>query len=143
MSLNFNAKLAGAVLALMTPFLSETAIADQEEFQLRREQQLRPHDFDVKHYRIALSLDEPTKSFDGETAITFSSTISGLSDLTLDAESFTVHSVTHQGAPLAFTQKEGSLEIALDRALALGEEATLAIGYSVTNMTASFICVTP
>ncbi len=134
MSLKFNARLVGACLALMTPFLSEAAFADQEEFQLRREQQLRPHDFDVKHYRIALSLDEPTKSFDGETAITFSSTINGLEELALDTESFTVHSVTHQGAPLAFTQKEGSLEITLDRALASGERATLVIGYSVTNI---------
>jgi aminopeptidase N len=134
MSVTFNAKLVGACLALMTSFLFEAAIADQEEFQLRREQQLRPHDFDVKHYRIALSLDEPKKSFDGETAITFSSTINGLNDLTLDTESFTVHSVTHQGALLAFTQKEDSLEITLDRALASGEEATLVIGYSVTNI---------
>ena len=134
MSLKLNIKLVGAILALMTPFFLETAIADQEEFQLRREQQLRPHDFDVKHYRIALSLDEPTKSFDGETAITFSSTISGLGDLTLDAESFTVHSVIHQGAPLTFTQEEGNLDITLGRPLALGEEATLTVGYSVTNI---------
>ena len=101
---------------------------------MRREQQLRPHNFDVRHYRIALSLDEPTKSFDGETAITFSSTINGLSELTLDAESFTVHSVTHKGAPLAFSQLAGNLEITLDRELTLGDEATLVIGYSVTNI---------
>ena len=134
MSLNHNARLLGASLALMMPFLLDTAIADQQEFQARREQQLRPHDYDVQHYRIELSLDEPTKSFDGETAITFSSTINGLSKLTLDAESFTVHSVTHQGAPLAFTHLDGSLEIALGRALAMGEEATLVIGYGVTNI---------
>jgi len=107
---------------------------DLEAFRSRREQQLRSHDFDVKHYRIALSLDEPTRSFDGETAITFSSTIDDLSKVTLDAESFTVQSVTYQGTPLAFTQREGGLEIDLDRDLALGEEATLTIGYSVTNI---------
>jgi aminopeptidase N len=134
MSVKFNARLVGTCVALMTSFLFEAAFADQQEFQLRREQQLRPHDFDVRHYRIALSLDESTSSFDGETAITFSSTIDRLDDLTLDAESFTVHSVTHQGAPLAFTQEQGSLDITLDRALALGEEATLVIGYSVTNI---------
>jgi len=134
MSLKHKAKLLGASLALMTPFLLETAIADQQEFQLRREQQLRPHDYDVQHYRIELSLDEPTKSFDGETAITFSSTINDLSELTLDAESFTVHSVTHKGGSLSFTHLDGSLKIALGRALATGEEATLVIGYSVTNL---------
>ncbi len=132
--LELNAKLVAAGLAVVTPFLLQTATADQEEFQSRREQQLRPHNFDVKHYRIALSLDEPTRSFDGETAITFSSTISSLNNLTLDAESFTVHSVTQQGTALDFAQRDGDLEIALDRALALGEEATLTVGYSVTNL---------
>jgi len=134
MSLKHNAKLLGASLALMTPFLFETAIADQEEFQLRREQQLRAHDFDVEHYRIELSLDEPTKSFDGETTISFSSMIDGLSHLALDAESFTVSSVTNREVPLPFTQNGGSLEISLDHTLAMGEEATLTIRYGVTNI---------
>ena len=134
MSLKFNAVLAGVLCALMTPFLLEVAIADQEEFQSRREQQLRAHDFDVQHYRIKLSLDEPTKSFDGETAITFAATMNGLEELALDAESFTVDTVMRQGAPLAFTQEEGKLEITLDHALAVGAEATLVIGYSVTNI---------
>ena len=106
----------------------------QEVFQSRTEQQLRPHDFDVQHYRIALSLDEPTRSFDGKTAITFSSMMDGLSKLTLDAETFTVSSVTSQGAPLDFTHQNGRLEISLDRDLALGEEATLIVGYSVTDI---------
>lgn len=134
MSLELNARLIAASLTLMMPFFLETAFADQREFELRREQSLRTHDFDVKHYRIALSLDEPTKSFDGETAVTFSSTINGLSALTLDAESFAVHSVTHKGAPLAFTHQDGRLEIALGSTMAMGEEATLAIKYGVTNI---------
>jgi len=129
-----NTKLLGACLALMTPFLLEAAIADQHEFQLRREQQLRAHDFDVQHYRIELSLDEPTKSFDAETAITFTSMINGLGKLTLDAESFTVHGVAHMGAPLAFTHQDGSLEIYLGRTMVLGEEATLVIRYGVTDI---------
>ncbi len=134
MSLKFDTELVAVILALMAPFFSEVAIADQEEFQLRQEQQLRAHDFDVQHYRIALSLDEPTESFDGETAITFSATMNGLEKLALDAESFTVDSVMHQGTPLAFTQEKGKLEITLDHALAMGEEATLVIGYSVTDI---------
>jgi len=132
--MKLNAMLLGASLALMTPFLLETAVADQQEFQLRREQQLRPHNYDVQHYRIELSLDEPTKSFDGETAITFSSTINGLTELALDAETFTVHSVVHDGTPLAFTHQDGSLKIALGRRMTIGDEATLDIGYSVTNI---------
>ena len=134
MSLKFNVRFVSVSLTLITPFFLGLAIADQEEFQSRREQQLRAHDFDVQHYRIELSLDEPTKSFDAETAITFSSTIDSLSSLTLDAETFTVHSVNHEGKPLAFTQMDGRLEISLDRALAMGNDATLVIGYSVTNI---------
>ena len=60
--------------------------------------------------------------------------INGLSELTLDAESFTVHSVTHNGVPLSFTHQQGKLEIGLDRILAVGEKATLTIGYSVANI---------
>jgi aminopeptidase N len=134
MSMKFNSRIVAASLVLMMSFGPGFAIADQEEFQSRREQQLRPHDFDVKHYRIELTLDEPTKSFDAETAITFSSTTDSLSALKLDAESFTVHSVVQNGASLAFTQEDGSLEITLNRALALGDEATLTIGYGVTNI---------
>jgi aminopeptidase N len=118
----------------ITEVVLEATLANQDVFQQRREQQLGPHDFDVEHYRIALSLDEPTRSFDGETTITFSSTVNGLTELTLDAESFSVHSVTHEDAPLSFTHQQGDLKIRLGRSLALGENATLTIGYSVTNI---------
>jgi aminopeptidase N len=134
MRMKLNVRSVVASLVLATPFFLSGANADQEEPQLRREQQLRPHDFDVMHYRIALTLDERTKSFEGETAITFSSKIDGLDDLTLDAESFTVHSVTRHGMPLAFTLDDGGLEVSLEREMAAGEEATLVIGYSVTNI---------
>ena len=134
MPLKLNATLATACIGLIAPFFMQIATADQEEFELRREQQLRPHDFDVKHYRIALSLDEADKSFDGETTIRFSSTVDGLSHVSLDAESFTVQSVATEGALLAFTHNEGSLDVTLDSALDTGDEATLSIQYSVTDM---------
>jgi len=49
MPLSLNAMNLGTSLVLLTLFFVEIAIADQEEFQLRREQQMRPHNFDVKH----------------------------------------------------------------------------------------------
>jgi aminopeptidase N len=134
MPLKLNATLVAACIGLIAPFFMQVATADQEEFELRREQQLRPHDFDVKHYRIALSLDELTKSFDGETTITISSTIDGLGHVSLDAESFTVQSVATQDVPLTFTHEGGSIDITLNRVLEKGEEATLVIHYGVTNM---------
>jgi len=114
---------------------ADIALADQQAFDSRREQQLRTHDFDIKHYRIALTLDEETQSFDGETAISFSSSVDEFSTLTLDAESFKVSSVTDdKGKTLGFTQGGGALVISLDRALTRGEAATLVIAYRATSI---------
>ena len=122
------------VLLLLTLVFSHLILADQPEFDARREQLMRQHDFDVKHYRIALKLDELTKSFAAESAITFASTIDGLNALTLDAETFTVRSVTREGTALDFMHRDGSLEIPLDREMRNGEESTLVISYDVTNI---------
>ena len=114
---------------------SSFVFADQEAFDLRSEQQLRPRAFDVNHYRIALTLDAETQSFDGETAITFSSLADGLETLTLDAVTFKVGSVIDDhGKTLKFTQDEGVLAIFLHRTLKRNEAATLAISYSATNI---------
>jgi aminopeptidase N len=114
--------------------LSGPALADQAEFDARPEQQMREHDFDVIHYRIALDLDDTTSSFAAETAVTLSSTIDGLETITLDAETFTVDSVTQQGQPLEFTHEDGRLEIFLGRAMSTGEETTLSVEYRVTGI---------
>lgn len=106
----------------------------QDAFESRREQHPRAHDFDVKHYRIALFLDEPTRSLSGETDVTFASAIEALGEVVLNAESFTVHEVARNDRPLVFSHQDGRLEITLDRALAKGEEATLTVGYSVADI---------
>jgi aminopeptidase N len=110
-------------------------VADQETFNLRSEQSLRPHDFDVTHYRIALTLNEETQWFEGNTAISFSSLVDGLHTLTLDAVSFTVGSVIDgHGRHLDFTQDNGALTVVLERTLEKSETATLTISYSATNI---------
>ena len=134
MSTRFKRKLIATVFVLLATLCSLAVFADQQDFELRKEQQLWPHDFDVKHYRITLSLEQSTRSFEGETAITFASVIDGLSTLILDAETFSVQSVTDNGKALAFNHENGKFEISLNRALATGEEATLSIRYSVTNI---------
>ena len=128
-------KLIRTVLVLAVIAGADTVFADQQAFDSRSEQQLRPHDFDVKHYRIALSLEEETQSFDGETAISFSSLVDGFSTLTLDTESFKVSSVMDdRGKTLDFTQGGGALVISLDRALTRNETATLTIAYRATSI---------
>jgi len=110
-------------------------LADQSVFDLRQEQSLRPHDFDVRHYRIALTIDAATQSFDGETAVSFSSLVGQLQTLTLNAVSFTVERVTDDhGNDLAFSQDEGLLVVSLHQALAKNETATLTIGYSASGI---------
>ena len=46
---------------------SSVVFADQDTYDLRSEQHLRLQAFDVKHYRIALTLDAETQSFCGDT----------------------------------------------------------------------------
>jgi aminopeptidase N len=133
--MSLRSRSIGILLAFPVLLCPGAVLADQQEFELRTEQQLRPHDFDVKHYRIVLSLDETDQSFDGETSITFSSTIDSLDELTLDAETFDVCQVAgNRGAVLGFSQNNGRLLITLDRALAMGETTTLTITYSASNV---------
>ena len=110
-------------------------LAEQNDYEQRREQPLRPHDFDVEHYRIALTLEEDTQSFDGETAISFSSLVDELNSLTLDAVSFKVENVIDdQGKNLDFAQDKGVLSISLDRVLEKNASATLTIGYAAKRI---------
>ena len=96
------------ISVLLCALIATPGLADQNVYDQRREQSLRPQFFDVKHYRIALTLNEEAKSFVGETAITFSSTVDGLKELKLDAETFKVSSVkTVDGKALSFIQGEG------------------------------------
>jgi len=109
--------------------------ADQETFESRSERQLRPHNFDVSHYRIALTLDEETQSFTGETAISFSSLVDGLNALTLDAVTFSVVTVNDErGESLEFERDGDSLHIDLGRSLEADEPATLTIAYEASSI---------
>ena len=128
-------RLIHVFLALAVIIGADIVIADQQTFDSRSEQQLRPHNFDVKHYRIALSLEEETQSFDGETIISFVSLVNGFSTLTLDAETFKVSSVKDgKGKDLKFTQDEEALVISLDQPLKRNEQAILTVSYGATNI---------
>ena len=116
-------------------FAISIALADQQLFDARSEQQLRSRDFDIEHYRIALTLDAETQSFHGETGISFSSLVDGSSTLTLDTESFTVTSVIDdQGNALKFEQNEGTLAISLEQPLNKDEKASLRVAYGATDI---------
>jgi aminopeptidase N len=127
--------LKNSVLTILASLFIAAVSADQSEFDQRQEQQLRPHDFDVQHYRIALTLDESSNSFSGETEITLTSTADGTRQITLDREHFDVRSVTNEaGRALDFVQGKGHLDISLDRALAQGEMTKLTVSYQAKNL---------
>ena len=120
---------------LCTLIATTPGLAEQNAFDLRREQLLRPRDIDVEHYRIALTLDEDTQSFAGETTVSFSSLVDDLQALTLDAVSFEVELVADdQGRNLEFAQDDATVTISLAQALEKNETVTLTIGYSASNI---------
>jgi len=122
-------------IVLCALIVTTPGLAEQNVFDLHREQTLRQHDFDVKHYRIALTLEEETQSFDGETTLSFSSLVNGLRTLALDAVSFKVESVVDdRGKNLEFTHDGETLAITLDQPLEMDETATLTIGYAASDI---------
>ena len=123
------------IAALVFVAGADIAFADQQLFDSRSEQSLRSRDFDIEHYRIALTLDAESQSFHGETGISFSSLADGFSTLALDTESFSVTSVIDdQGNALNYKQDEGALFVTLVRPLNRNEKASLTVAYKAANI---------
>jgi aminopeptidase N len=123
------------VVAMMAAQVCLTAKAEPDDFQARGVHSLRSHDYDVKHYRIDLTLDEDTKSFAGITQVDFTSSQEGLNNLKLDAETFVVNTVIDEnGKALAFKQSDGKLDITLKAALQKGAESKVIIHYQADNV---------
>lgn len=91
-----------------------------------REQRDEP--FDVLHYRVALDLDETTKSMDGQVQIELQAE-EDISEVALDADTYEVRGVRAGGAELDFTHADGTLTVALGQPLAEGETLVLEIDY--------------
>ncbi len=94
----------------------------------------RSHDYDVQHYRIALSFDWATKSVTGETAITFRPFRDDLGEVEFDAGDMTIDSVRLDGAGALKFRYEGRerLFITLDRAYPAGTDIAVTINYTAT-----------
>jgi len=122
-------------VTLCVLLVANVCLADQTTFDQRNEQSFQPHGFDVSHYRIALTLDDDTQSFNGNAAISLFSLVDGLDAVTLNAVSFTVESVADdQANQLRFTQDDGELVINLHQPLDKAEATTLAVEYRATNI---------
>lgn len=91
-------------------------------------QELRDEPFDVLHYRVALDLDETSKSMDGIVDIHLQAE-EEIAEVSLDAETYEVRGARAGGEELDFVHEEGTLTVALAEPLAAGEMLNLEIAY--------------
>jgi aminopeptidase N len=109
------------------PFKPPSQQIDLSERPLRVE---RSHDFDIKHYRIELQLDDARKALTGVATITLAPLLEGLERCSLDAETFTVDSVSDgAGRRLRFSHQDGDLIIDLAEQPPFGKNFTLKVNY--------------
>ena len=123
-------------LALVFVFVPALSAAETVDVWNRPERRPPVRTYDVRHYRIALRLEDETRSFRGETEVTLAPLQDGLRTVRLDAETFTVTAVRDgMGKGLPFVQKEGRLDIDLSRAhTARGDDVRLTVAYEARNV---------
>ncbi len=97
------------------------------------ERALRDEPFDVLHYRVALDLDETTKSLDGQARIELRAE-EEVASVALDAESYEVRAARAGGVELAFRHEDGTLSVELAEPLAAGETLVLEVDYGATGL---------
>jgi len=92
----------------------------------------RSHDYDVRHYRIALSFDWAGKAVIGETTIAFRPFKSGLGEVEFDAGEMTIASVKLAGGePLKFRYEDRErLFVTLDRPYPADSDVAVTISYT-------------
>ena len=108
----------------------ESPYEDRSDWPVR---ELRDEPFDVLHYRVALDLDETTRSMDGTVEIRLQAEAE-ISEVALDAETYEVRAVRAGGEDLDFTHEGGTLAIALGAPLAAGETLVLEIDYGGSDI---------
>jgi aminopeptidase N len=97
-------------------------------------QKERSRDYDVKHYRIALTFDLDNKSFQGENRITFSPLKDGFETCVLDAEELQATEVFDgNGSPLDFQLTDQHITVTLARSYDYGEELSITIKYFASD----------
>lgn len=120
-----------AALCLPVLFLS-SMFAQQPLFAVRDGGEGLSRAYDVLHYRIEVSFDEPRKKVFGTTAITFVPFPDQVQEVAFDAEHLDVTSVMLGTTKLSFAVRPNTLAITLDRPYTFRDTLTLSIGYSCT-----------
>ncbi|MGH9821945.1 MAG: hypothetical protein ACREDR_01600, partial [Blastocatellia bacterium] len=137
--------LALSALVFYAPVFSQSTGSETPE-KAPPVQWPRSHDYHVEHYKIALTVDFPTKSITGETTVTLRPFKDHLKEVELDAGDMTIKGVkVAGGGPLKF-RYEGNqkLYIDLDRDYPAGANFSVSIAYSATPKRGlTFISPTP
>ena len=128
---------AAAALAVALTFAFGGAASGDEKIDVWSRPQRQPpvRRYDVVHYRIALNLDEQTRSFRGETTITLFALHDGLRQVHFDAETFTVTAVRDEkGKRLPFVQKDGGLDVELSEPMGSAHPFSVTVAYEARNV---------
>ncbi len=94
----------------------------------------RSHDYDVQHYKIALSFDWVKRSVTGETTITFRPFKDGLTELEIDAGHMQIKSVKLASGNALKYRYEGDekLYVTLDHGYNPAQDVAVVIDYTAT-----------
>ncbi len=88
---------------------------------------------EVEHIDLFLEPDLDARRLDGVCTTTVRAYDEPVTRLELSAVDLHVTRVEHDGTPLAFVSRDGTLEIAFDPAIAPGERCTFAVTYRTTD----------
>ncbi len=120
------------IVLLVLVLQNGTALA-QELFPVRDAGEARDRSYDVLHYRLDISFDEPTRSVSGRVATTLVPFQPVFRTIVFDAEEMDIsRAVLLPVTPLSFTRQEKTVTLVLDRAYTLDDTLTVALDYSCT-----------
>jgi aminopeptidase N len=108
-------------------------VCAQEVFPVRDEGEARDRFFDVLHYRIEVSLDEPRRMVVGKVTTTLVPFPAVLNSVEFDAEEMLISRVSLAGGrSLTYEVKPTSIVIRLDRSYSYRDTLAISIEYSCT-----------
>jgi aminopeptidase N len=110
---------------------SLTALA-QSVFPVRDDGEARNKTYDVLHYRIEVSFDEPQKMVIGKVTTTLVPYLPAFDVINFDAEQMQIRRVQLRGKDLKFTEAPKNLLIHLDRTYSFRDTITVSVEYTCT-----------
>ena len=109
------------------------AASAQEVFPVRDGGEARDRSFDVLHYRIEVSFDEPKRMVLGKVTTTLVPFPAALNSVEFDAEEMSISRVSYAGGrPLAYEVKPKTVLIHLDRSFSYRDTVAISIEYFCT-----------